>query len=72
MEQLFFYLAMLGIALLIFLACREITCWYFKINERIEKQNKGDEILQKSLEELLENQRRIISLLQNIERLNKN
>ena len=39
-------------ALIIFLLCRELNCWYLKINARKEL-----------LEQLVENQKEIISLL---------
>lgn len=41
------------IAVIVFLMCRELNCWYLKINARIGL-----------LEQLVENQKEIIHLLQ--------
>ena len=35
---------------LLFLLCREIICWYYKINERITLQTETNELLKKILE----------------------
>jgi hypothetical protein len=35
MEQIFTLLIVLAILLVIFLVCRELVCWYWKINEAI-------------------------------------
>ena len=42
----------LGILIIIFYLCREVNCWYFKINTRKEQMDK-----------ILENQKEIIELL---------
>ena len=42
MEDLIILIVAIAVAILLFFVCREIICWYFKINERIrllEEQN---------------------------------
>jgi len=46
-----FFLA-LGIIILIFLICREIVCWYWKINIRIAMVEETNSILQQQAEQL--------------------
>ena len=36
MNSLIGIIITLGIVLIVFLVCREITCWYWKINEALE------------------------------------
>ena len=36
MDSLMGVLLAIGVALLIFLICREIVCWYFKLNAIVE------------------------------------
>ncbi|MCD8406289.1 hypothetical protein LNI88_11570 [Tenacibaculum dicentrarchi] len=40
------------ISILIFLLCREIVCWYFKINKRIEILEEQNELLKNIHKEL--------------------
>lgn len=40
------FLAAVGIVLVVFLACRELVCWYAKINERLVLEKKRNEYLQ--------------------------
>lgn len=58
---------LLAIVLVLFLV-RELLCWYWKINQHISNQAKQIELLEKAIQQITENQRRSISLLQNIER----
>ena len=53
-------LVVLAIAIIIFIVCRELVCWYWKINEHLENQRKIIEKLE-SLDKLHK--------LDNIERL---
>ncbi len=39
LEELYHILAFIGIIIIIFRAIREIICWYFKINKRVEIQS---------------------------------
>jgi len=48
-------LIVLGIVVVIFLICREIVCWYFKVNEHIQDQWKQLVVLRKILK-ILEQQ----------------
>lgn len=45
MEKLWPLLAFLAIVLLIFLVCREIVCWYWKINRGIVLLEEGVQLL---------------------------
>ena len=36
MDSMWAVLFAIGVSLLIFLICREIVCWYFKLNAMIE------------------------------------
>ncbi|WP_156955662.1 hypothetical protein [Solidesulfovibrio alcoholivorans] len=47
----------LFVALLIFLVCRGIVCWYFKINEHIDDQYQQTQVLKKILS-ILESQQK--------------
>ena len=38
------------VVILLFLLCRELICWYYKINERITLQTETNELLKKILE----------------------
>jgi len=39
-------IVLMVIVICVFLLCREITCWYFKINKRIELQEKTNTLLE--------------------------
>ena len=39
------------VVVLLFLLCRELICWYYKINERITLQTETNELLKKILEQ---------------------
>ncbi|XPV75657.1 MAG: hypothetical protein ACNI27_13570 [Desulfovibrio sp.] len=47
METLLGALIGLAVMILIFWACREIVCWYWKINERLELQRETVRLLKK-------------------------
>ncbi len=47
------FIIVLAVAIIIFIVCRELVCWYWKINEH------------------LENQRKIIEKLDNLDKLYK-
>ena len=51
--EVFIYL-ILGIVILfgLFLLLRELNCWYWKINRRIELQERTNDLLNKILEEM--------------------
>lgn len=68
MEQFGLLCLFLGVAIIIFIVCRELLCWYWKINQHINNQAKQIELLENVIQQITENQRRSISLLQNIER----
>jgi hypothetical protein len=51
-KELLVILLTAGISLIIFLACREIVCWYFKINKRVELLEEQNELLKKVHDEL--------------------
>lgn len=40
------FLALVGIIVGIFVACRELVCWYAKINERLELEKKRNDRLE--------------------------
>jgi len=52
MEELGFAVIVVVIAIVIFLVCRELNCWYFKINAHISL-----------MEKVIKNQEEIIALL---------
>ena len=68
MEQFGLLCLLFGGAVIVFIVCRELLCWYWKINQHINNQAKQIELLEKAIQQITENQRRSISLLQNIER----
>ena len=68
MEQFGLLCLFLVVAIIIFIVCRELLCWYWKINQHINNQAKQIELLENAIQQITENQRRSISLLQNIER----
>jgi uncharacterized membrane protein YciS (DUF1049 family) len=68
MEQFGLLCLLFGGAVIVFIVCRELLCWYWKINQHISNQAKQIELLEKAIQQITENQRRSISLLQNIER----
>jgi hypothetical protein len=39
------------VMILLFLALREVNCWYWKINKKIELQEKTNELLQKLIDQ---------------------
>lgn len=45
-----FIIIWIVVVILLFLLCREIICWYYKINERITLQTETNELLKKILE----------------------
>ena len=45
-----FIIIWIVVIILLFLLCREIICWYYKINERITLQTETNELLKKILE----------------------
>ena len=47
------FLISVSVGLLVFLLCRELFCWYFKINESMARQEAIDENLNKLLESSL-------------------
>ena len=49
------FIVILGICIALFFVLKELMCWYWKINERIELQKKTNEILGKILLELIAN-----------------
>ena len=49
MEDLLTLIVVIAIAVLLFFACREIICWYFKINERIRLLEEQNALLKKLL-----------------------
>jgi hypothetical protein len=53
-----FIIIWIVVVIILFLLCREIICWYYKINERITLQTETNELLKKILEKkgnILEN-----------------
>jgi len=44
-------LLILGIAIILFFALREVYCWYWKINKRIELQEETNLLLQKLIDQ---------------------
>lgn len=68
MEQIILSITILAAIALVFILGRELLCWYWKINQHISNQAKQIELLEKAIKQITENQRRSISLLQNIER----
>jgi hypothetical protein len=48
-------LFILAICVGIFLLCREIMCWYFKINKLIEGQTQTNILLKRILDKLTDN-----------------
>ena len=51
-ELILIILLIIGFCLLLFLILRELACWYFKINERIELQKETNSLLKGILREL--------------------
>ena len=51
-ELILIILLIIGFCLLLFLILRELACWYFKINERIELQKETNSLLKGMLREL--------------------
>ena len=49
MEDLLTLIVVIAIAVLLFFVCREIICWYFKINERIRLLEEQNALLKKLL-----------------------
>jgi hypothetical protein len=45
--ELITLLITIGISIIIFLICRELVCWYFKINKRVEILEEQNELLKK-------------------------
>ena len=45
-----FIIIWIVVVILLFLLCREIICWYYKINERITLQTETNELLKQILE----------------------
>jgi hypothetical protein len=43
--QILTVIIFIGVTILIFLLCREIICWYFKINERIRLEERQVNLL---------------------------
>lgn len=43
--NIFTLLIVIGVAICIFVVCRELTCWYFKINERVDLMKRQNELL---------------------------
>ena len=60
MEGLYLYAVLLIITIIIFLICREIVCWYWKINKSIGNQEK-----------IIEQQNKVIDLLQQLVKQSK-
>lgn len=54
-QILLFFVTALVIFILLFIVFREINCWYFKINKRLDVENEILETL-KRIEEKLNNQ----------------
>ena len=52
MDTLFLVILAIGITILLFLALRELVCWYYKINKRIELMEDQNSLLKKILEKL--------------------
>ena len=44
-----FIIIWIVVVIILFLLCREIICWYYKINERITLQTETNELLKKIL-----------------------
>ena len=53
-ESLSGVLVGLGVVLLIFLICREIVCWYFKLNKINETLTEIRDLLRKNIEQATE------------------
>ena len=51
-ELILIILLIIGFCLLLFLILRELACWYFKINERIELQKKTNSLLEQIFKQL--------------------
>ena len=52
MDDIFLFLTVLAIAVVIFLVCRELVCWYSKINERINLLREQNELLREICDKL--------------------
>jgi hypothetical protein len=52
MDTLFLVILAIGVTILLFLALRELVCWYYKINKRIELMEDQNSLLKKILEKL--------------------
>lgn len=52
MSEIIPVLVVIGIVILVFLFCREVTLWYLKINETIENQKETNTLLRKILMKL--------------------
>ena len=68
MEQIILSITILAVIALVFILGRELLCWYWKINQHISNQAKQIELLENAIQQITENQRRSINLLQDIER----
>ena len=48
-ESLIGFFIGIGVTLIVFLICREIICWYWKINKIVELLERQNELLEKNL-----------------------
>lgn len=48
--SLLVFLLILGLTLIVLIISREIVCWYWKVNERLEEQKRTNRLLKKLLE----------------------
>ncbi len=51
MEELYTFVIVFGVSLIAFLLCREIVCWYFKVNTITKQLEDIKTILQKAVEQ---------------------
>lgn len=64
-QQLFFLL----ILIVIFFLCRELMCWYWKINELVRLQKESNEIKEDQLEVMkqnLESSNKLLEIMKNV------
>jgi hypothetical protein len=51
-QEILLIISVLSVVLFLFLICREIVCWYYKINERNEILREQNEILKNIYKEM--------------------
>ncbi|MGK0326241.1 MAG: hypothetical protein ACJA1D_001592 [Polaribacter sp.] len=51
-REILLILSVISVVLFLFLICREIVCWYYKINERNEILREQNEILKNIYKEM--------------------